>query len=909
MLNDKMELQLKILTIPFNEYNFYKNDIIEKLFRGEYENSEGREKYFRDLLRIIYPIVTRNNRVNNLDEVKLLSKKYYFYNSDLIQNNIAQKNHSLFYLDLLSEISRLFVTHRNGKIALKYWESKEEDVLLGPYKGVYKVALWNSLNRIFTTDILVVLYLINNGMTEEYYLKGYHSHVSLEDIELNQILQKGIGETHMHFSAGGHFTLNWQTLMSPTRKHISKSVQDESLYTNQLMGTNFNLYKYILVMASVRLLLGNYLQNIEGNKSLRDIDLFSFYKHFKDIKINKHEKVKILQFLESIATGDELIKESEYYFYLYEGVKDILNIEIKTPLKNSNWNTYLAIKDILHKTINSFGEYTTVENVFLFKCLKYMKMVNTDDLLFHKLFWQYIRIKNEKFKLEIQKNSIKGLEYFKPFIQRATDTVDIDDSEIGKWGMILHTVVQSSNIKKLELRITVGKGSTVNEKIHSLVKKLKAFFNAYLQLIDDFILEGKPASQIAIIIHFIKEADSSLELKCWKDKKNKKSLYFYDLQLKYEMEMKAVNNLRESVPGLSDYLVGIDAANLETNTEPWVFAPIYKGARNSDSHKLIYSSHLNKRIRNLGFTYHVGEDFRHMITGLRHIDEVIEHFQYRSGDRIGHGIVLGIPAIKWAKKHKVVTLPLHEYLDNLLWMWGLCKDNKLNIEFTRLEWKIIQLAEKIYINIEGLDIFMLWKGYRAKFNNILTLISKNEESCSQISCPLLDESYQGPWNINSIQLAQHCSFYIERLNKPIQIEIEDEEIKVIEAIQYLIKEKISKEGIVVETNPSSNIAIGELEHIFEHYIHNLNTVHPNSNNIKVTINTDDPIVFNTNISNEYAYIFYALLEKGYSREEAISWIDRIRENGLTSSFIETKDINNDYLKHEISEILKRLNEL
>ncbi|WP_176535450.1 hypothetical protein [Bacillus cereus] len=55
-----------------------------------------------------------------------------------------------------------------------------------------------------------------------------------------------------------------------------------------------------------------------------------------------------------------------------------------------------------------------------------------------------------------------------------------------------------------------------------------------------------------------------------------------------------------------------------------------------------------------------------MITGLRHIDEVIEHFQYRSGDRIGYGIVLGVSATTWANKHKVVVLPKNAYLDNML---------------------------------------------------------------------------------------------------------------------------------------------------------------------------------------------------------------------------------------------------
>ncbi|MGW9017798.1 hypothetical protein [Priestia megaterium] len=904
MLNDKIELQLKILTTPLNEYAFYENDIMEEYFNKEKINGEHRELYFKKLLKVIYPIIASNNRVNNLDEVKLLTKKYYFPDLNLIKEGPKENNDSLFYMQLLNELSRVFITHRNGKISLKYWESTEEENLLGPYKGIYKVALWNSLNRIFTTDILVIIYLLDNGMHDERYLKGYHSHVSLEDIELNQVLQKGISETHMHFSAGGHFTLNWQTLMSPTRKYISQSVENHFLHTNELLGVDFNLYKYTLAMASLRLLLGNFLKYNQTAPS-QGLSLDEFYKEFfKKIDIGE-EEVSTLSFLNKIATGEKLTKDNKYYYDLYEGVKDILNIELKTPSNNSKWNTYLAVKDILHSVIDSYGEYTTVENVFLFKCLRYMKFINKSDALFHKLFWQYIRIRNERFKLEIQKNNIKGLEYFKSYIERATDTVEIDESDIGKWGLILHTIVHKSSIKKLELRITVGKGNTLHEKIHSLVKKLKSFFNAYEQLIQDFILEGRIAPKIGIIIHFIKEEDVSLSSNCWKD--NKKKRHFYDLQQRYHMEMEAVNKLRETVPGLADYLVGIDAANLETNTEPWVFAPVYKKARNSDSHKLVYYDNPLKTIRNLGFTYHVGEDFRHMITGLRHVDEVIEHFQYRSGDRIGHGIVLGISPTRWANKHKVVILPKHEYLDNLLWIWGLNKEHNLNIHTENLELKILKIAGQIYGTLNGLDVYKLWNNYKKKFD-YPSEINKSLKNCSKTQCPMLNQESNKSWDKDILRYAQHCSYYNEQLNKPLQIEINNEEITIIESIQNFVKEKISKEGIVVETNPSSNIAIGELEHIFEHYIHNLNPVGSESNSIKVTINTDDPIVFNTNISNEYAYIFYSLIEKGFSREQAILWIDKIRNNGITSSFIETREVDNFTLGGEIRNILAALNE-
>ena len=53
----------------------------------------------------------------------------------------------------------------------------------------------------------------------------------------------------------------------------------------------------------------------------------------------------------------------------------------------------------------------------------------------------------------------------------------------------------------------------------------------------------------------------------------------------------------------------------------------------------------------------------------------------------------------------------------------------------------------------------------------------------------------------------------------------------------------------------------------------------------VSINSDDPLIFNTNCENELAYMYHALLEKGYSRERVIAWIEKIREYGINSSFV------------------------
>ncbi|WP_042161985.1 hypothetical protein, partial [Paenibacillus gorillae] len=77
-------------------------------------------------------------------------------------------------------------------------------------------------------------------------------------------------------------------------------------------------------------------------------------------------------------------------------------------------------------------------------------------------------------------------------------------------------------------------------------------------------------------------------------------------------------------------------------------------------------------------------------------------------------------------------------------------------------------------------------------------------------------------------------------------------------------------------------------------------IHKNGDNnvpsTMMSINTDDPIVFNTNISNEIAYMYYGMLQKGVNKSEALNWIEYARKSGMDTSFLRDNVSNYDYLK-------------
>src|SRR5262249_4930602 len=98
-------------------------------------------------------------------------------------------------------------------------------------------------------------------------------------------------------------------------------------------------------------------------------------------------------------------------------------------------------------------------------------------------------------------------------------------------------------------------------------------------------------------------------------------------------------------------------------------------------------------------TIHAGEDFMHLQTGLRMVDEAIRCFELREGDRIGHGVALGIDARLWASRAGQIAMSLEDRLLDLVWEWswyghqGGCPNSD---RWAQLEYQISILSEQIF---------------------------------------------------------------------------------------------------------------------------------------------------------------------------------------------------------------------
>ena len=108
--------------------------------------------------------------------------------------------------------------------------------------------------------------------------------------------------------------------------------------------------------------------------------------------------------------------------------------------------------------------------------------------------------------------------------------------------------------------------------------------------------------------------------------------------------------------------------------------------------------------------------------------------------------------------------------------------------------------------------------------------------------------------------------------------------------QRLLREKIYRLELSIETNPSSNRKISYIRHFVElpllsfnrHYLHGLKE--KTGDDLPVSINTDNCDIFQTDLENEYALIVASLQREGLDRQEIYDYINYLRESSLLQAF-------------------------
>lgn len=885
IMNDTISRYLAILCYPFASLDFFLEDYLEEIIRAGGRDG-GAEKRLREA---VIRYIQENCNVYSYDEIYMYLEKCYLHD---VRTNRYRKA-SLLYLDCFYQIARFMISQRDGKVVFKYWKSGQEESFLGGFGDTNKIFLFHSMNMQIPLDFIVMFYMAQNRENDIDSLQYYYNQIEVADQQMEAILKSGVAENHLHKGVSVSFFEIWEAFMLPLDSYSIEAIRRNNLVLGDRNLKTGEVLFFLLTAAIVRIWLALALQK----------------KYWKDAGLD--------ELVGRFAEGKGL---RDFYQKRWGGMGKEEACEQVLSYCQQQWETILQILPKQSEGRSVIQEifhvpewlHTSDEAVFLFYGMRYLEgyrskragAESVEEERMVQCLLQYLRVKNYVFGRTVQKKNLRGLDYFQKeyyekdaalnkFYAAVVGSLYHKKNRVAYWEQAMRKQFQNRDLKKIEFR------TSIDENEATFRKEVRDFLEAYRNVIrDDYCHRENDGYKVyrtfpraGLVFHHLKRKDDMAPHKCFLDGiEEKEKLQFGLLEEKYVEQVRILCRLREEIPGLDRYIVGLDAASLESATPVWVFAKAYEEARDSTREKIGYGE---SRMQSLRFTFHAGEDFRHILSGLRRVEETVTFLKFHAGDRIGHGTALGISPQQWRLYNPFVVLPRSEALDNYIWAYYMLSKNTVECNSTLmayLEGRVCELAQGIYGREQSISMQVLVEGYLNMFDTESDGFRKCLEAEDAGFCREVRDGACGEilWNGKKIALARHCKKFLTEMECPIQYEVTEQDIQITEMLQKILRRKLGREGIVVEVNPSSNMAIGEVDRIAENQIYKLNRP-DGEENVMVCINSDDPMVFHTNVSNELSYIYYGMLYNGVGRETALEWIDRIRECGIRSSFLQEED--------------------
>ncbi|GFK34569.1 hypothetical protein VcPa04_02688 [Vibrio cholerae] len=331
-----------------------------------------------------------------------------------------------------------------------------------------------------------------------------------------------------------------------------------------------------------------------------------------------------------------------------------------------------------------------------------------------RLLWIYLLIQNQYLTLLVQRDDFFGFEQF----QKYTMTELREETEKSYLSRFKHAHGAGvySQVRYLEGRFAPKSDPSKMQKLlFSVLRGYWEYLKGHMtvdwehpqplnitQVLDN-LEQVKPSSicaELALVPHFIKKKPK-------KDEVYPYALLFKDLKNQAAILM----DIMKYEPRLTRWIRGVDAAANEMHAPPELFGPLFRVlAKSGIAH----------------FTYHVGEDFPHLISGIRSIDDALRFLPLRNGDRLGHCTAIGITPNIWKRSLPLsLSMTKEARLLDLVFIWRELRSHPellryasdAAIEAVRLAHEVFSMEEEISINT--LDQVFELRGLLAESEGLL----------------------------------------------------------------------------------------------------------------------------------------------------------------------------------------------
>ena len=793
------------------------------------------------------------------------------------------------------------------------------------------VLRWRFTSHLLEEDIFTTAYLAFQDCREGKRNRDFSWKpvIGNNNEHLNWILRQGLADNHFHLKGSApQFPLSWINMMNHVRskkyEKILEGYGNKRLSVSYEIGTEEeHLYSLYLKAALIRCFLFAQITEQEffiANNLVRN-------NYDPDPETRKWSTENLVMFLlkdkTEIIFYRNKIQENIDFFRTNKGEKQLdyaLTGEYRKGIGKNEVNNSLS------------GERWLMYEMFLRIYAKSVK-----DQKYFNLFYLYLVIKRAVRAELVQTNENIGFDNFEKYQNRKEDFIEDTPLEKEYIKMALKGTIVNQNILHLETRLTPRKTALQNKK--------------YIEKYDKVMKNDKELMErYFYVFHFVKEKDNEKLLN------SDSYCRHYQKRRSLQKQAKAIALFRTKFPETAKRLRGIDGCSREIGCRPEVLAQTYRYLKNhivyAKRNKVYYDNNKEVTVPQLQMTYHVGEDFQSLVDGLRAIEEAIMFFNLNCGSRLGHALALGEdPDEYYEGKKNCILITQQDYLDNLVWVYYRIKrfsligyeDLLLNIEqeynkyfrliygdavsdeffeavireagkyFQRSNERVSKGYSNTHFNFRISEYYSAWQlrgddpeCYKNGYFKDTEDFSEWKRFSVNKECP---RDYRIRYNPECAYLyfLYHYNPHVKNEGrKTIEVQISHKMIKCIEEIQREMQSWISKLGIGIEVNPSSNFFIGTFDRYDKHPVFKLYNIGLTGSETKlnecpqipVCINTDDQGIFSTYLENEYALIALALEkakdENGknlYNRMFIYQWIENIRKLGLQLSFAKPESSN------------------
>lgn len=725
---------------------------------------------------------------------------------------------------------------------------------------------WSEMTAEIGEDILTCSFLAQNDIINrtERCSFAWNSILESDNIHLEALFNRGLSELHCHLNGSSlNFDLNWLAIMNePDYQKEEWFAEISSSYSPS------QLYLYAILASFIRMYL---FLSLEGGKEGSD-----FMKKFKEIWESEALLSKLPMYTKVLQ------KEISGNLYLYTDSFDDIWVDYATSFNLSASDKAAVVEKLL-----------VGERRLLYKCFERIFQNKYDIPYLRILLHLYLVIKIKVRSFFIQNNKVKGFANFKKF-DKNKDVFIKHSINTGFQKLIPKLAIDSyknnKHIRYCEFRIAP---KSTASKMRNKLNKLSAFF--------------KEDESLNCIFHFIKIADRK---RCFDGKiENCYCCRNYEGRQKYAKESRTLELLLSST---ENRIVGIDAANSEFGCRPEVFAEIYRRLQHlKRNNGIAYLS--NMEWKDLGITFHVGEDFYDVVDGLRAIEEAILFLNMKNGARLGHAVALGIDAFTYYMERKnTIIIPKQDLLDNYVWL--LAKMDEYAIPDlggirSVMMYDVQRLMSEIYPNFSMKDYRIYYQSWllRGDEPSLYRTVDKNFPIClSMLKNPYMLNHIDKRIDLAREQICVRRLYHDyhydagvkHRGYKPEEVRISEEMIRVIELLQEHMRNDVAKRKIAIEVNPTSNLRICNLNTYDTHPIVKFRNYglpvmdkYNHCPQISVSINTDDKGIFATSLEREYTLMALALEKQKtvegrpkYQFNDILSWLENIREEAEVVRF-------------------------